>query len=126
MRARGFIELPELHRDRDVTVAARLDPESGVVRHVVQIQGGTSSRETARAMATARARLAHIPEELREVEVALPPAAHAQILAADAKRKRRAERDRKIRERLEQRPAREAEQREEVLAMARAAGMVPR
>ncbi len=105
MRAHGFVELPELHRDRDVTVATRLDPETLEVRHVVQIQGGASSGETARAMAVARQRLAHVPEELRDVEIALSPAAHASILAADAKRKRRAERDRRNRERLEQRKA---------------------
>ena len=109
MRAHGFVELPELYRDLDVAVATRLDPESGTVRHVVQVCGGTSSGETVAAIARARDRLAHVPEALRDVEIALSPAAHANILAADAKRRRRAERDRKIRERLEQRKAASSE-----------------
>ncbi len=87
-----IVDLPELYRDPDVTVATRLDPEAGVVRHVVQVVGGASSRETTLAIARARENLRNIPEQLRDVEVILSPASRDAILAAQRKRERKAAR----------------------------------
>lgn len=124
MRTIGrIVDLPALYRDRDVAVETRLDRESGLVRHVVQIAGGASSRDTALAMATARRKLEGVPETLVDVEVQLSPASAEALLRAEEKRKRKAGREQRSRERREQRAQ---QQQTEVHAMARAAGLAER
>lgn len=84
------VPLPELVTTPNVNVRTQL--ERGVVVHVAEVDGGSSSRDLALRMLRARHDLRDVPEVIRHVEVRLAPVALDQIHRAEDKRRRRAER----------------------------------
>lgn len=84
------VDLPDLVERPGVRVATRLEGDR--VAHVAVISGGSSTAQTVRAIANARRQLGDVPETIGRVEVRLDEASRDRVLAAEAKRRRRAAR----------------------------------
>lgn len=87
------VDLPDLIASRgDVRVRSELVGET--LRHVVIVPGGHSAVAMHAQIANARAVLRDVPEQLRHIEIKIDGHSAAQLIAAEAKRKRRAARRR--------------------------------